>query len=305
MKNFYYINVALFRIHKRVNIKNFLAAKDFVLANGEYLWDQGVIMNGDLDNVHDLDPDVIMEDVAHAWYEADGPQHPYDGTTVPKYTGFIERDTVYGKLPTLDGEGKYSWVKSPRYQGEPVEVGPLACLLVNYARRNPVVVEAVDGFLRETGLPFDALLTTLGRTAARMIQTVLVAEGAVKTFNSMVTNIQADQTTYAAPKFDHDREYVGHARLEVQRGMLSHWIRIKNGLVENYQAVVPTTWNAGPVDSDGKMGPYEASLIGLQLEDPTKPLEVIRIIHSFDPCMACAVHVVDTEGNELIRVKAK
>ena len=282
-----------------VNIKNFLACDDFLLGDNQYLFNQGVIMNGDLANVTDLNPDMIKEDATHAWYKADAPQHPYDGTTVPDYTGFVERDTVYGKLPTVDGDGKYTWVKSPRYNGEPVEVGPLACLLVSYARGNQVVVNAVNGLLEATGLPVEALFTTLGRTAARMLQTVIVAEEGLKTFDAMLTNMQSDEATYVKPEIDSSKEYVGHAMIEAPRGMLSHWIRIKGGKVENYQAVVPTTWNAGPIDAQGKMGPYEASLIGLKLEDPTKPLEVIRIIHSFDPCMACAVHVMDYKGQNL------
>lgn len=282
-----------------VNVKNFLATDDFLIGDGQYMFNQGVIMNGDLANVSDLDPDMIKEDATHAWYKADAPQHPYDGTTVPDYTGFVERDTVYGKLPTVDGDGKYTWVKSPRYNGEPVEVGPLASLLVSYARGNQVVVDSVNGLLEATGLPVEALFTTLGRTAARMLQTVIVAEEGLKTFDAMLTNMQSDEATYIKPEIDSSKEYVGHAMIEAPRGMLSHWIRIKNGLVENYQAVVPTTWNAGPVDANGQMGPYEASLIGLKLEDPTKPLEVIRIIHSFDPCMACAVHVMDYKGQNL------
>ncbi|MEL4399127.1 nickel-dependent hydrogenase large subunit [Shewanella algae] len=282
-----------------VNIKSFMATNDFVTADGEYLFEQGVILKGDLAGVSDINPDLIAEDVTHAWYKADKPQHPYDGTTIPDYTGFVERDTVYGKLPTLDGDNKYSWVKSPRYQGEPVEVGPLACLLVNYARGNQVVVDSVNGLLQRTGLPIEALFTTLGRTAARMLQTSIVAKEGLRTFDALLTNIQSDDSTYIKPELDSNKEYVGHAMLEAPRGMLSHWIRIKEGLVENYQAVVPTTWNAGPVDAKGQMGPYEASLIGLKLEDPAKPLEVIRIIHSFDPCMACAVHVMDYKGQSL------
>ncbi len=282
-----------------VNIKSFMATNDFVTADGEYLFEQGVILKGDLAGVSDINPDLIAEDVTHAWYKADKPQHPYDGTTIPDYTGFVERDTVYGKLPTLDGDNKYSWVKSPRYQGEPVEVGPLACMLVNYARGNQVVVDAVNGLLQRTGLPIEALFTTLGRTAARMLQTSIVAKEGLRTFDALLTNIQSDDSTYIKPELDSNKEYVGHAMLEAPRGMLSHWIRIKGGLVENYQAVVPTTWNAGPVDAKGQMGPYEASLIGLKLEDPAKPLEVIRIIHSFDPCMACAVHVMDYKGQSL------
>ncbi|WP_394129468.1 nickel-dependent hydrogenase large subunit [Shewanella maritima] len=286
-----------------VNVPNFLATNDFVLADGQYMFDQGVIMNGDLAGVSDIDPDSIKEDVTHAWYKADGAQHPYEGTTVPDYTGFVERDTVYGKLPTVDGDGKYSWVKSPRYKGEPVEVGPLSSLLVSYARGNEVVVNAVNGLLAATGLPIEALFTTLGRTAARMLQTVIVAEEGLKTFDAMLVNMQSDESTYVKPEIDSSKEYVGHAMIEAPRGMLSHWIRIKDGKVENYQAIVPTTWNAGPIDANGKMGPYEASLIGLKLEDPTKPLEVIRIIHSFDPCMACAVHVMDYNKQTLGQFK--
>lgn len=162
-----------------------------------------------------------------------------------------------------------------------------------------MVVDSVNELLSVTGLPVAALFTTLGRTAARMLQTVIVAEEGLKTFDALLTNIQVDDSTYVTPDLDPSREYVGHAMIEAPRGMLSHWIRIKNGVVENYQAVVPTTWNAGPVDAAGKVGPYEASLVGLKLEDPTKPLEVIRIIHSFDPCMACSVHVMDYQGQSL------
>lgn len=162
-----------------------------------------------------------------------------------------------------------------------------------------MVVEAVNGLLEATGLPVEALFTTLGRTAARMLQTVIVAEQGLKTFDALINNLLVDEATYVKPEIDPSKEYVGHAMIEAPRGMLSHWIRIKNGLVENYQAVVPTTWNAGPVDAAGKVGPYEASLLGLKLEDPTKPLEVIRIIHSFDPCMACSVHVMDYKGQDL------
>ncbi|PKH32616.1 nickel-dependent hydrogenase large subunit [Shewanella sp. ALD9] len=286
-----------------VNVNSFLCGEDFITTDGEYLFNQGVILNGDLANVLDIDPSLIKEDVTHAWYKADGPQHPYQGTTIPDYTGFIERDTVYGKLPTINGDGKYSWVKSPRYQDEPIEVGPLACLLVNYARGNQVVVNAVDGLLARTGLPLEALFTTLGRTAARMLQTVLVGQASLQTFDALLVNIQSDQSTYVKPEIDPDRVYEGYSMIEAPRGMLSHWIRIKDGKVENYQAVVPTTWNAGPVDANGKMGPYEASLIGLKLEDPTKPLEVIRIIHSFDPCMACSVHVMDYKKHTLGQFK--
>ncbi|GLP95608.1 nickel-dependent hydrogenase large subunit [Paraferrimonas sedimenticola] len=285
-----------------LGVKNFLATPDFFMGDG-WLFEGGVITNGDLANVQEVDPSLIEEDVTHAWYQ-DGPsRHPYDGVTEPNYTGFIERDTVYGRLPTLDNDNKYSWVKSPRYNGQPMEVGPLACLLVNYAKGTPAVVNAVNGLLEATGLPVEALFTTLGRTAARLLQTNIICDNALRTFDALLTNIQSDESTYVEPIIDPDKEYVGHAMNEVPRGLLSHWIRIKGGKIENYQAVVPTTWNSGPRDANNVKGPYEASLIGLKVEDPTKPLEIIRIIHSFDPCMACAVHVMDYKGQELSEYK--
>lgn len=282
-----------------LHVKNFLCSDEFLLNKGQFLFTQGVVKNGDLSQVFDLNPDDIKEDVTHSWYTAEAPQHPYQGTTIPEYTGFIERDTLDGKLPTLNEDGKYSWVKSPRYQGEAYEVGPLATLIVNYARGNQVVVDTVDQFLAQAGLPIEALFTTLGRTAGRMLQSVINLRESVKTFDALVSNIEVDELTYVEPHIDPAKEYIGHQMIEAPRGMLSHWVRIKDGKVENYQAVVPTTWNAGPTDENGKMGPYEASLVGIQLEDPSKPLEVLRVIHSFDPCMSCSVHVMDYQQQTL------
>ncbi|GAA4875312.1 nickel-dependent hydrogenase large subunit [Ferrimonas pelagia] len=284
---------------KGVGVNSFLACQDFAIGRGQYLFEGGVIMKGDLAGVSEIDHTLIKEDVTHAWYKDGDAKHPYDGVTEPNYTGFTKRDTVYGELPTVDGDGKYTWVKSPRYDGEPVEVGPLACLLVNYAKGNSRVVQAVDGLLAATGLPIEALFTTLGRTAARLLQTTLVTEAALETFDALVDNILVDEETYVDPGMKDSEEYVGHSMVEAPRGMLSHWVRIKGGKVENYQAVVPTTWNSGPMDANGKKGPYELSLIGMKLEDPAKPLEIIRVIHSFDPCMACAVHVMDYKGTDL------
>lgn len=139
----------------------------------------------------------------------------------------------------------------------------------------------------------------MGRTAARMLQTSIIAKESNNIFNALINNLKSDESLYRKPEIDPSKEYVGHAIIEAPRGMLSHWVRIKGGVVENYQAVVPTTWNAGPMDAQGKIGPFEASLVGLQLEDPTKPLEVLRIIHSFDPCMACSVHMIDYKGQSL------
>ena len=282
-----------------VNVHNFMTAEQVMIGPNEHLFKSGIVRNGDLSTVEDIDPYKIEEDVTHSWYNAPHPQQPFDGTTIPEYTPFIERETVYGPLPTVDEAGKYSWVKSPRYDGEPVEVGPLAAITVNYARGVPEVVSAVDDFLARTGLPKEALFTTLGRTAARMLQTVVQGRNGIRTFNALLANIQTDTITYVPPNLDINKEYKGYAMIEAPRGLLSHWLRIKDGLVENYQAVVPTTWNAGPRDGHGKVGPYEASLVGLKVEDPTKPLEILRVIHSFNPCMACSVHVMDYKGQSL------
>jgi quinone-reactive Ni/Fe-hydrogenase large subunit len=286
-----------------LGVKNFLAADAFMLNRTEHLFESGYIKDGDLSKVYDIDENKIKEDVTHAWYKGEEPLQPYDGETIENYTGFIDGDTVNGKAKVIDPNDKYSWVKAPRYDGEAVEVGPLSCLLVNYARGNEKVKKEVGDFLKRTGLPVGALFTTLGRTAARMLQTKLVSDNAIITFNSLIENIKTDDSTYTKFEIDPSKEYQGRSILEVPRGMLSHWVRIKNGLIENYQAVVPTTWNAGPKDKNGKIGPYEASLVGLKLEDPTKPLEVIRVIHSFDPCMACSVHVMDIKGKELSQYK--
>ncbi|OBU20266.1 nickel-dependent hydrogenase large subunit [Photobacterium aquimaris] len=281
------------------NVDTFMCSESILLNPDDHLFESGVIRNKDLSKAEAIDLNMIAEDVTHSWYDANQPQHPYDGTTIPEHTPFIERDTIVGKRPTINEAGKYSWVKSPRYNGEPVEVGPLATMVVNYAKGNTRVTSIVNEFLQQTGLPAAALFTTLGRTAARMLHALTITRHGLETFESMVTNLNSDQTTYIEPTIDPNKEYKGVGIIEAPRGFLSHWLRIKDAKVENYQAVVPTTWNAGPIDGNGKIGPYEASLVGLQLEDPKKPLEVLRVIHSFDPCMACSVHVMDYKGQSL------
>jgi len=249
-----------------------------------------------------------MEEATHSWYKDNEPLHPYDGKTNPNYTGLRDGESVGpdGKMAhskLIDESKKYSWIKSPRYDGQPMEVGPLACIVVSYARGNKRVQKAVNDFLKRTGLPVEALFTTLGRTAGRMLQAKIIAENGLTAFNNLVENLKVDQTTCAPYVIDKNKEYRGRGIGDVPRGMLSHWIRIKNGVVENYQAVVPSTWNAGPIDANGRQGPYEADLVGLKIHDLTQPLEIIRIIHSYDPCIACAVHVMDTKGNKLSEYK--
>lgn len=296
-------------VTKPMGVKNFMAYKDFMIGRDQYLFDSGYILNGDIAKVFDIDESLITEEATHSWYADDEPQHPYDGTTIPKHTGYVDGESVgpdgemiHSKL--INPEGKYTWIKSPRYDGMPMEVGPLACLLVNYAKGNKIVQDSVNGFLKETGLPVSALFTTLGRTAARALQAGIVADNALVAFNNLIENIKSgDQETCTPYVIDKDKEYKGRGIGDVPRGMLIHWIRIKNGVCENYQATVPSTWNAGPVDANGIKGPYEADLVGLRIKDIKQPLEIIRVIHSYDPCIACAVHVMDTKGNKLAEYK--
>ena len=295
-------------VMKPMGVKNFLSHQSFMIGRDEYLFESGIIKDGDLSRVFEIDEDKITEEATHAWYKDNEPQHPYDGTNNPKYTGFVDGQSVGpdGKMVSsknINEKEKYSWIKSPRYDNEPMEVGPLACMLVGYAQGNKKIEKVVNEFLTQTGLPASALFSTLGRTAGRMLQTKLIADNALIAFNNLIENLKVDQETCATYTIDKNKEYKGRGMGDVPRGMLSHWIRIKNGVVENYQTVVPSTWNAGPMDSKGAKGPYEADLVGLKIEDLTQPLEIIRIIHSYDPCIACAVHVMDTKGNKLSEYK--
>ena len=214
-------------------------------------------------------------------------------------------------MKTLDGEGnlsdskafdikgKYSWIKSPRYNGKPMQVGPLASIVINYAKGNKLVVDLVDKFLKDANLPLNAVFSTLGRTATRMLEAKLVADNGLRALNSLIENLKTDQETCAKYNIDKDKEYKGNFQGNAPRGALSHWVRIKNGVVSNYQAVVPSTWNASPKDAEGQRGSYEECLIGLKIANLKQPLEIIRKIHSYDPCIACAVHVMDVKGNQL------
>jgi Ni,Fe-hydrogenase I large subunit len=201
---------------------------------------------------------------------------------------------------------KYSWLKAPRLADEPMEVGPLARMLVAYGAGHQRVQEVVNSVLEQLGAGPEVLFSTLGRTAARCIETVLVAEKlsewAGELANSMASG---DLEIHEWSAWDPDNwpaEAKGWGFSEAPRGALGHWIHIKDKKIENYQAVVPSTWNASPRDARGVRGPYEASLIGTPIADPEKPVEVLRTVHSFDPCMACAVHVLDAEGQELTQV---
>ncbi|RDU74036.1 hydrogenase 2 large subunit [Helicobacter anseris] len=297
---------------KGCNLRNFISHAEMQIGADEYLFSSGIVMNGDLSKVLPIDENLIKEEVTSSWYKYENTQekalHPYDGQTNPEYTGFVDGESVgaSGKqehTKLLDIKGKYSWIKSPRYNDTPMEVGPLATVVVGLAAKNPYITPVATKFLKDSGLPIEALFSTLGRTAARCIEAVVICDHGKKAFNALVENLKIDKATCAPYAIDKDKVYQGRYIGNVPRGMLSHWIRIKDGVVENYQAVVPSTWNAGPRDHKGQKGPYETSLIGTKIADLTQPLEIVRTIHSFDPCIACAVHVMDTKGNELSQYK--
>lgn len=292
-----------------VGVANLFTYKEFQYSANEFLFDSGIVLNGDLSKIHDIDESKITEEATHSWYKNDAPLHPYDGEQEPNYTGFVDGENIDGKgevvtTKVFDTKGKYSWIKAPRYNGIPMQVGPLANIVVNFAKGNKFVVPVVEKFLKDTGLPLEAVLSTLGRTATRMIEAKVIADNGLLAFNNLIANIKTGDTqTCAKYVIDKDKEYRGRYMGHVPRGVLSHWCRIKNGVIENWQAVVPSTWNASPKDSKGQMATYEACLVGMKIADLKQPLEIIRKIHSYDPCIACAVHVMDTKGNDISEYK--
>jgi quinone-reactive Ni/Fe-hydrogenase large chain len=287
-----------------VGVPNLFAYDEFLLGRKEWLLKGGVILNGDISKVYEIDDKLLTEEATHSWYKNDRPLHPYDGETEPNYTGLVDMKTLDGEgnlsdSKAFDIKGKYSWIKSPRYNGKPMQVGPLASIVINYAKGNKLVVDLVDKFLKDANLPLNAVFSTLGRTATRMLEAKLVADNGLRALNSLIENLKTDQETCAKYNIDKDKEYKGNFQGNAPRGALSHWVRIKNGVVSNYQAVVPSTWNASPKDAEGQRGSYEECLIGLKIANLKQPLEIIRKIHSYDPCIACAVHVMDVKGNRL------
>ena len=287
-------------------VTNYMAVPDLPLdaAGTKFDLPGGTIMNGDLATVkpitHFGDPyfkENVSECIARAWYDGDWTRHPYEEETVPKYTDFQD-------------DGKYSWVKAPRFDGHPMQVGPLAQMLIGYAGGNETIKKEVDSALAQASsianvkLTPAALHSTLGRHLARALRAKLLASLALKHWDLLAANIgKGDYTTFNKPEFPKG-EQRGFGFHEAPRGTLSHWVVIKDGRIANYQAVVPSTWNAGPRDAKGQLGPYEASLLGNPVADAEHPLEVVRTIHSFDPCLACAVHTHDPQGHEVARVKA-
>jgi hydrogenase large subunit len=287
-------------------VKNYMAVPDLPLDSKGTQFDLpgGIILDGDLGSVRPItqfgEPyfqENVAECIAHSWYDGDWTRHPYEEETVPKYTDFQD-------------DGKYSWVKAPRLDGKPMQVGPLAQVLVGYATGHPLIKPEVDAALSTAGsiagvkLGPEVLHSTLGRHLARAIRAKVIAGLGLKHWGLLAENIgKGDFTTFVKPELPKG-EQRGFGFHEAPRGTLSHWIVIRDGQIANYQAVVPSTWNAGPRDDKGQPGPYEASLVGNPVADPERPLEVVRTVHSFDPCLACAVHTHDADGNEVSRVRA-
>lgn len=288
-------------------VTNYLAVPDLPLDGKGTQFDLpgGTILNGDLSTVHPIHTfddtyfrDHVTESVAHSWYAGNGAaRHPWKEDTVAKYSEF-------------NPDGKYSWVKAPRFDGKPMQVGPLAQVLVGYAtgheptRRWADLALNTAGSIAHTKLSPAVLNGTLGRHLARAVRACVLSEMATKHWQLLVDNIGKDDlSVFHDPVFP-EGEVQGFGFHEAPRGTLSHWVVIRNGKIENYQCVVPSTWNAGPRDEKGQMGPYEASLVGNPIADPKRPLEALRTIHSFDPCLACAIHTLDVEGNEIAKAKA-
>ena len=295
-------------------VGNFMTYGDFPQSGSQdpktFLVPRGAILGRDLSHIEEVDLNAeqdIQEFVAHSWYDYGGGKdtglHPYRGETKLNYSG--------PKPPyqNLDTSASYSWLKSPRWKGHAMEVGPLARVLMLYASGNEPVKELAHKALAQLDLPLEALFSTMGRTAARTLECKVFADAMPQWYASLMANIGAGDVRTFNETLWEPSTWPRHARgvgfTEAPRGALAHWVVIDDGKISNYQAVVPSTWNAGPRDAAGVEGPYEAALRGQSVLDPKQPLEILRTIHSFDPCLACAVHVVDPDGEELIRVRVQ
>ncbi|MCH9814152.1 MAG: nickel-dependent hydrogenase large subunit [Epsilonproteobacteria bacterium] len=272
---------------------NFFAVGGYQFDEEHKLFENGVIFDHDFENIVSFDPKKVTEEVERAWYKDEK----------PFYTDLHED----GSLKTEAKEDKYSWIKAPKYDGKTMECGPLARVLVSYQQGNRFIKPFVDEFLSFTELELIDLSTTVGRNAARAIESAYIAEYIFKSVNRLVENIKYyDTKTWTHYLFDTlPKEAEGTLYLEVPRGVLAHLVSIKAQKIAKYQVIAPTTWNATPKDSKGQRGAYEEALVGIALEDPAKPLEVLKVLHSFDPCLACAVHIIDHRGKVFGRYKVK
>ena len=288
---------------------NFLTVGEFPDGKGGLLVPSGAILNRDLSTIHPVDlydPSQIQEFVSHAWYDYEGGKqvglHPFIGETTLNYTG------PKPPFEHLDVEREYSWLKSPRWRGLPMEVGPLARVLMLYASGHEPTRELAGFALRTLDAPLEALFSTLGRTAARTLETKIIADAMMGMYDQLVANLKAGDLRTFNDAYWEPSSWPSSAQgvgfMEAPRGALTHWAVIRHGKLANYQAVVPSTWNAGPRDPKGRSGAYEAALMDRHvLAVADQPLEILRTIHSFDPCLACAVHMVGPDGTPGVTVQ--
>jgi hydrogenase large subunit len=295
----------------------------------------GVILNGKWDEIHAIDPrdpEQVQEFVTHSWYKyADDTKglHPWDGVTEPNFALGKNTKGTKTNIQQIDESAKYSWIKAPRWRGHAVEVGPLSRYILAYAHalkgnkyaqrpKEQLEFSAMmvnSGIPKALGLPEtkytlkQLLPSTIGRTLARCLEGQYCAEMMVDDYNELIANIKAGDTATAnVEKWDPaswPKEAKGVGTSAAPRGGLAHWIKIKDGKIENYQCVVPTTWNGSPRDAKGQIGAFEAALMGTPMVNPEQPLEILRTLHSFDPCLACSTHVMSPEGQEMANVKVR
>ncbi|MDR3060108.1 MAG: nickel-dependent hydrogenase large subunit [Dysgonomonas sp.] len=285
-------------------ISNYLAYGDFPMDGADpesYKMPRGIVLDRDLTKVHPVDansPEEIQEYIYHSWYKySKGDSaglHPYEGETELNYTG------PRPPYKHLDVNDKYSWIKTPRWKEKPMEVGPLARMVVAYAAGKEPQKTLIDDTLKALDIPAEALFSTLGRTAARALESKLNADWALECYDQLIANLQGGDTRMFNNEKWKDESWAKEAKgvglTEAPRGALAHFVVIENSRVKNYQMVVPSTWNASPRDEKGQLSAYESALIGTPVHDPKLPLEILRTIHSFDPCLACAVHLYDEDG---------
>jgi hydrogenase large subunit len=275
----------------------------------------GAIINGNLKEVFPVDlrnPDEIQEFVPHSWYSyADEKKglHPWDGETTPKYELGPNAKGTRTNIEQIDEGGKYSWIKAPRWKGNAMEVGPLARYVVGYASGHTEITDQIKDLLGRLNAPVDALFSTLGRTAARALEGQWAAYKMRYFMDKMIANLKAgDSATANTTNWDPStwpKEAKGVGFTEAPRGALAHWIKIKDTKIDNYQCIVPTTWNGSPRDNEGNIGAFEASLMNTKMERPEEPVEILRTLHSFDPCLACSTHVMSEDGQELTQVRVR
>jgi len=288
-------------------------ANDYSAAN--LLMPRGAIINGDLSKVHEVDltdPEQIKEFVPHSWYKYPDESlglHPWDGVTEPNYRIGPKTKGNRTHIEELDESAKYSWIKAPRWRGHAMEVGPLARYVIGYAQGNKEITEQINFVLKTLDVPVTALFSTLGRTAARGLEAQWAA-GKMRYFmDKMIANIKAgDLATANVERWDPETwpsSVKGVGFTEAPRGALGHWLHIENTKIANYQCVVPTTWNGSPRDEQGNIGAFEAALLNTKVERPEEPVEILRTLHSFDPCLACSTHIISPDGAELTQVKVR